>query len=236
MTTLPRRALGRTGLEVTSLSYGAMELRGTPAGPEVSDEQAERVLNATLDAGINFIDTAPDYGRSEELIGASIAHRRGDYFLASKCGCVPGAGMGSEHVHTAENIRAGVEQSLRRMRTDYLDLVQFHRSLTRREFEEHGALGELQRMQQEGKVRFIGVSGTLPNLDEQIDMGVFDAFQIPYSALQREHEEVIARAAAAGAGIIIRGGAARGTPADWEGRSYYMLPGRIPRDRWEQAR
>src|SRR2546427_9472328 len=69
MTTLPRRALGRTGLEVTSLSYGAMELRGTPAGPEVSDEQAERVLNATLDAGINFIDTAPDYGRSEERIG-----------------------------------------------------------------------------------------------------------------------------------------------------------------------
>src|SRR5262249_53480748 len=84
--------------------------------------------------------------------------------------------------------------------------------------------------------RFVGVSGTLPNLDEQIDMGVFDAFQIPYSALQREHEEVIARASAAGAGIIIRGGAARGTPADWGGRSYYMLPGSIPRDRWEQAR
>jgi len=105
MTTLPRRALGRTGLEVTSLSYGAMELRGTPAGPEVSDEQAERVLNATLDAGINFIDTAPDYGRSEERIGASIARRRAEYFLASKCGCVPGVGMSGEHVHTAENIR-----------------------------------------------------------------------------------------------------------------------------------
>src|SRR2546426_12337734 len=134
MTTWPRRALGRTGLEVTSLSYGAMELRGTPASPEVSDEQAARVLNATLDAGINFIDTAPDYGRSEERIGASISHRRAEYFLASKCGCVPGTGMGSEHLHTAENIRAGVEQSLRRMRTDYLDLVQFHRSLTRREF------------------------------------------------------------------------------------------------------
>src|SRR5438034_2374575 len=116
MTTLPRRALGRTGLEVTSLSYGAMELRGTPAGPEVSDEQAERVLNATLDAGINFIDTAPDYGRSEERIGASIARRRAEYFLASKCGCVPGVGMSGEHVHTAENIRAGVEQSLRRDR------------------------------------------------------------------------------------------------------------------------
>src|SRR5712691_9006204 len=108
------------------------------------------------------------------------------------------------------------------MRTDYPDLVQFHRSLTRREFEEHGALAELQRMQQEGKVRFIGVSGTLPNLSAQIAMGVFDAFQIPYSALQREHEDVIARASDAGAGIIIRGGVARGMPSDWERRVNYM--------------
>ena len=236
MTDLPRRTLGRTGLEVTTLGYGAMELRGAPAGPTIADEQAEQVLNAVLDAGINFIDTSPDYGRSEELIGRCIAHRRSEYFLASKCGCVPGAGMGAEHIHTAENVRAAVEQSLERMQTEYLDLVQFHRSLTRQEFEEHGALAALLDLQREGKVRFIGVSGTLPNLDEQIDMGVFDAFQIPYSALQREHEAVIARAAAAGAGIIIRGGAARGAPTDWERRTYYMLPGSIPRDRWEQAR
>src|SRR5438128_3879509 len=232
MTALPRRVLGRTGLEVTILGYGAMELRGAPTGPEISDDQAARVLHAVLDAGINFIDTSPDYGRSEELIGASIAHRRGDYFLASKCGCVPGAGMGSEHVHTAEHIRAGVEQSLRRMRTDYLDLVQFHRSLTRREVEEHGALADLQRMQHEGKVRFIGVSGTLPNLSAQIAMGVFDAFQIPYSALQREHEEVIARASAAGAGIIIRGGVARGAPTDWQNRRYYMVTSDDLQHRW----
>jgi len=66
-------------------------------------------------------------------------------------------------------------------------------------------------------------------------MGVFDAFQIPYSALQREHEAVIARASAAGAGIIIRGGVARGAPADWR-RTYYMLPGTALRDRWQNAR
>jgi aryl-alcohol dehydrogenase-like predicted oxidoreductase len=235
MNGLPTRTLGRTGLDVTTLGYGAMELRGAPAGPEVSDEQAERVLNAVLDAGINFIDTSPDYGASEELIGRFIAGRRGEYILASKCGCVPGGGMGREHVHTAENIRAGVEQSLRRMRTDYLDLVQFHRSLTPDEFREHGALQELQKLQQEGKVRFIGVSGTLPNLDAQVGMGVFDAFQIPYSALQREHEDVIARASAAGAGIIIRGGVARGAPTDWESRRYYMLSTEAMRGRWEQA-
>lgn len=236
MPALPTRTLGRTGFVATILGYGAMELRGAPAGPDITDEQAEQVLNAVLDAGINLIDTSPDYGLIEERIGRFIPHRRSEYFLASKCGCVPGAGMGGEHIHTAANVRAGVEQSLRRMKTDYLDLVQFHRSLTREEYERDGALQELIALQRQGKVRFIGVSGTLPHLSEQIAMGVFDAFQIPYSAIQREHEDVIAQASAAGAGIIIRGGAARGLPEDWERRNYYMLPGTTGRDRWEQAK
>jgi aryl-alcohol dehydrogenase-like predicted oxidoreductase len=232
---LPKRTLGRTGLQVTALGYGAMELRGAPGGPEVSDDAAEKVLNAVLDAGINFIDTSIDYGRSEELIGRFIAHRRSEYFLASKCGCVPGAPQGSDHVHTADNIKAGVEQSLPRMKTDYLDLVQFHRSLTRRAFEEHGALEAALALKEEDKVRLLGVSGILPNLAEQIEMGVFDAFQIPYSALQREHEKIISRAGAAEAGIIIRGGVTRGAPGDWQ-RTYYMLPGSSLRERWEKAR
>jgi aryl-alcohol dehydrogenase-like predicted oxidoreductase len=235
MAGLPKRTLGRTGLEVTTLGFGAMELRGAPVGPVIADEQAEKVLNGVLDAGINFIDTSIDYGRSEELIGRFIAHRRSEYFLASKCGCVPGAAMGAEHIHTADNIRAGVENSLRRTKTDYLDLVQFHRSLTRHQFEEQGALEAALMLKKAGKVRLVGVSGTLPQLAEQIQMGVFDAFQIPYSALQREHEEIIARASAAGAGIIIRGGVARGAPTDWQ-RVYYMLPGSSMRERWERAR
>ncbi len=227
MSQLPRRTLGRTGQEVTTLGYGAMELRA------LEEDAAGKILNAVLDAGINFIDTSIDYGRSEELIGKLIPHRRAEYFLATKCGCVPG---GREHVHTAANIRAGVENSLRLMKTDQLDLVQFHRSLTRAEFEEQGALAELQTLQREGKVRFIGVSGTLPNLEEQVAMGVFDAFQIPYSALQLEHEAAIASASAAGAGIIIRGGVARGAPTDWDQRTYYMVPSETLRDRWEEAR
>jgi aryl-alcohol dehydrogenase-like predicted oxidoreductase len=234
MTDLPTRPLGRTGFNVTTLGFGAMELRGAPRGPELSDEEAERVLNGVLDAGINFIDTSIDYGRSEERIGRFIAHRRSEYFLASKCGCVVGGAQG-EHVHTAENIRHGVENSLRLLKTDHLDLVQFHRSLTREEFEKDGALQEALKLKSEGKVRFLGVSGTLPNLVEQIEMGVFDAFQIPYSALQREHEDVIAKASAAGAAAIIRGGVARGAPTDWQ-RTNYMVPGSTMQDRWEQAR
>jgi aryl-alcohol dehydrogenase-like predicted oxidoreductase len=230
---LPRRRLGGTGLDVTTLGFGAMELRGQPRGPQISDEDAERVLNAVLDAGINFIDTSIDYGRSEELIGRFIAHRRSEYFLASKCGCVPGAA--SEHRHTAANIRGGVENSLRLLKTDHLDLVQFHRSLTRDEFEAEGALQEAFVLRREGKVRFVGVSGTLPNLNEQIEMGVFDAFQIPYSALQRDHEDAIARASAAGAGIIIRGGVARGAPTAWKQRHYYMVSANDLQRRWDDA-
>jgi aryl-alcohol dehydrogenase-like predicted oxidoreductase len=234
MADIPTKKLGRTGVEVTTLGFGAMELRGAPRGPEVSEAEAERILNAVLDAGINFIDTSIDYGRSEELIGKYISGRRDEYFLASKCGCVPGGRQG-DHVHTAENIRRGVENSLRLLQTDHLDLVQFHRSLTKDEFEEEGALQEAMKLRDEGKVRFLGVSGTLPNLVEQIEMGVFDAFQIPYSALQREHEDVIGQAAAAGAGTIIRGGVARGAPTDWN-RVYYMVPATTMKDRWEQAK
>ena len=94
MTDMSRRTLGRTGFEVTTLGFGAMELRGAPNGPAISDDDAGRLLNAVLDEGINFIDTSIDYGRSEELIGKYIAHRRDEYVLASKCGCVPGAPHG----------------------------------------------------------------------------------------------------------------------------------------------
>jgi aryl-alcohol dehydrogenase-like predicted oxidoreductase len=228
-------------MEITALGFGAMELRGAPRGPEISDETADRVLNAVLDAGINYIDTSPDYGRSEEHIGRAIAHRRGEYFLASKCGCIVGtppatpANQPNPHIFTAENVRAGIEQSLRRMKTDYLDLVQFHGSPSREQLEKDGGLEAALQCQREGKVRFVGMSGTLPNLPEQVAMGVFDAFQIPYSALQRDHEDAIATASAAGAGIIIRGGVARGAPTDWDRRQNYMVPGNVAKDRWEQA-
>jgi aryl-alcohol dehydrogenase-like predicted oxidoreductase len=233
MPDLPKRTLGRIGIEVTTLGYGAMELRGGPNGPTITDDEADKVLNAVLDAGVNFIDTSIDYGRSEELIGKYISGRRDEYFLASKCGCVLGGG---DHIHTAKNIRDGVENSLKRMNTDHLDLVQFHRSLTQKEFEEQGALQELQKLQSEGKVRFLGVSGTLPNLFEQIDMGVFDAFQIPWSAVQRDHEKAIEAASKTGAGIIIRGGVARGAPDDWQGRRYYMVPSNTMQKRWDDAK
>lgn len=232
MAELPKRTLGRTGLQVTTLGYGAMELRAGPGtagrGREVAEEDAARILNAVLDSGINYIDTSIDYGVSEERIGKYISQRRDEFFLASKCGClvegtpVPenagGGGRGGfPHVFTAENVIAGVNQSLRRMNTDHLDVVQFHASPSPMQLEEQGGLEALQELQQQGKVRFIGMSGTMPNLKDQIALGVFDVFQIPYSALERQHEHLMHEASQGGAGIVVRGGAAKGGPGKEEG-------------------
>jgi len=217
MSDLPTSVLGRTGATVTKLAYGAMELRGRVpgrGGRDVSPDEAKAILNGVLDAGITLIDTSPDYGASEELIGEFISERRSEFFLSSKCGCPinPPAGERPPHVFTRANVRAGVEQSLRRMKTDHIDLVQFHISPSRAELEKEDSVAELVALQAEGKIRFIGMSGTLPNLTDHIAMGVFDAFQIPYSALEREHEAPIHEAAKAGSGTIIRGGVARGVP------------------------
>jgi aryl-alcohol dehydrogenase-like predicted oxidoreductase len=195
-----------------------MELRGTPRGRDVTDKQAETILHAVLDAGINYIDTSIDYGVSEERIGRYIGDRRSEYYLASKCGCLVGAapaprGERSPHVFTRDNILRGVEQSLTRMRTDHLDVVQFHISPSRQTLQEQGALDTVLELKRAGTVRFIGMSGTIPHLADHIAMGVFDVFQIPYSAVEREHEALITAAATAGAGTVIRGGAAKGAPA-----------------------
>jgi aryl-alcohol dehydrogenase-like predicted oxidoreductase len=232
--TLPTATLGRTGVTVSKLGYGAMELRSRRLDPAAVDQ----LLNTVLDSGINMIDTSPDYGASEEHIGRAISHRRDEYFLASKCGCPVGETVGEAgpagrgHVFSRENVRAGVEQSLTRMRTDHLDLVQFHMSPSPATLVENDAVSELIALRDEGKIRFMGISGTLPYLPEQIDLGVFDAFQIPYSAVEREHEDSITAAAEAGAGTIIRGGVARGMPeppANYPERYQQMIRNRNER-------
>jgi aryl-alcohol dehydrogenase-like predicted oxidoreductase len=239
---IPTRTLGRTGEDVTILGFGAMELRGQPRGPAISDEDAGRLLNSVLDLGINLIDTSIDYGRSEELIGQYIVNRRSEYFLASKCGCLigePPAGALPPYPHDyrPENLRAGIEQSLARLKTDHLDLLQVHISPSKAQMEADGTIETMQALQEEGKVRFLGMSGTLPHLPEQIEMGVFDVFQIPYSALQREHETLIDDAVEAGAGTLIRGGAARGAPAEdkgWSTSPIGLAEGEGQR-RWEDS-
>ena len=199
---LPTAILGRTNLNVTRLGWGAAPRRVW------TEERAESMFNEVLDAGINYVDTANDYERSEEFIGKLISHRRDEFYLASKCGCIPGGGS---HVFTTENAFRGLHESLSRLKTDYLDLMQLHNP-TASECESGGLVEALTKMRDEGKVRWIGVSTTLPDLPTFLEWGVFDVFQIPYSALQREHEEWINRVAKAGVGTVIRGGVALGEP------------------------
>ncbi|HEX4244690.1 MAG TPA: aldo/keto reductase, partial [Acidimicrobiales bacterium] len=94
------------------------------------------------------------------------------------------------------------------------DLLQVHMSPSRSQMEADHTIETMQSLRDGGKVRFLGMSGILPNLPDHLAMGVFDVFQIPYSAVQREHEDLISAAAAAGAGTLIRGGAARGGPSE----------------------
>ncbi|MEZ4334388.1 MAG: aldo/keto reductase [Myxococcota bacterium] len=242
MAVLATSVLGRTGYAATRLGFGAMEIGGI-AGP-LPEARLERLLHGVLDAGINLIDTAPDYQASEEVIGRVLAGRRDEYFLASKCGCLVGRtptlrGGRLEHDFSPENVRAGVEQSLRRLRTDRLDLVQVHSSPSRAVLEENGTIEAMQALRREGKVRFLGMSSVLPDLRDHLAMGVFDVFQIPYSALQPEHEAMIHDAARAGAGTIVRGGVARGAPDVDPERSgmqaFWQDFVRLRRDLWTRA-
>ena len=216
---MEQRMLGNTGLRATVLGYGAMELRDPQL---VSDSQAEHLLGAVLDAGINVVDTSPDYGVSEDRIGACISHRRSEYILATKCGCnvdAHGRGGDPRHLWTRERLLANIEQSLRRLRTDHVDIWQLHNAPVE-DVDRAGLLEVMREVQAVGKVRHVSISSTRPNIDTYLARRAFATYQIPYSALQREHEVVIGEAAAAGAGVIIRGGVAKGEAANladrWE--------------------
>lgn len=226
---LEKRTLGRTGLEVTTLGYGAMEVRGSRiwGGRPVTEEQADTILNTVLDSGINFIDTSNDYGRSEEFIGKFLNTRRDEYILATKCGCTvvnkDEHTDDTPHVWTRENMFRGLHESLERMKTDYVDIMQLHNPSVE-QAQDGDLVSALIEMKQQGKVRWIGCSSTLPHIGTYIEADLFDVYQIPYSGLERLHETVITQAATAGAGIIDRGGVARGEPGEGLGNT----------DRWQK--
>ena len=211
-----KKELGRTGLQVTQLGYGSMGLRGprTWGVRDVSDSEADVFLNAVLDAGINFIDTAPDYGVSEERIGQFIASRRSEYILATKCGCdyqQHDDHLEVIHTWTRDVLLRNLETSLERMQTDCIDLMQFHGG-DAETIKCAGLVETLLEFKAQGLIRFIGSSNSIPNLQGMIELDVFDTFQIPYSCLAPSHHDLITAAADTGAGIIIRGGIAHGGP------------------------
>ena len=231
---MQKRTLGKTGLEVTVLGYGAMGLCGSrrPIFGPVTDDQAEGILNAVLDAEINYIDTSFDYGMSEEYIGRFASHRRDEYYLATKCGChVVDKGDQDEvsHVWTRENLMHNIEVSLKRLRTDHVDVWQYHGDHSPEKIQAEDLMRVMADVQKQGKVRFLGASTGLPHVITYADWKVFDVFQLPYSALHRKEENSITYAAKLDAGTVIRGGVNRGEPqGELSIRKYWPL--------WEQAK
>ncbi|GIP34432.1 aldo/keto reductase [Paenibacillus sp. J2TS4] len=153
---------GKTGYKVSSLGFGAMNLPGVPF------EQADKALNYALDHGINYIDTAAAYRNSEEIIGKSIAHRRQEYFLATKT-----------NKRDYDSARQEIEESLNKLQTNTIDLLQIHYVNYEHEFEkamsEDGAYRAAVEAREAGKIRFIGLTGHRPDLLTQwIESGCFD--------------------------------------------------------------
>jgi aryl-alcohol dehydrogenase-like predicted oxidoreductase len=194
---MERTTLGNTGLEVSRLGAGLAEV-----GSLADVTAAGQVLNAALDGGINFLDTAACYGRSEEWIGRTISHRRDEYILATKGG--HGIGEYRGEGWTAETIVGSIERSLIRTKAGHLDLVQLH-SCGLDILERGEVVHALLDAKQAGKTRYIGYSGDLKAALWIINSGLFDTLQITLNlADQWARWEVLPKAEAAGMGIIAK--------------------------------
>jgi aryl-alcohol dehydrogenase-like predicted oxidoreductase len=154
---MTHRALGRTGVKVSPLCLGAM-MFGAWGNPD--HDEGVRIIHRALDAGINFIDTADVYsrGESEEIVGTALAGRRDDVVLATKVHGMMGDDP-NQFGNSRRWIMREVEDSLRRLKTDYIDLYQIHRPEVDTDIDE--TLGALTDLVRQGKVRYIG-SSTFP--------------------------------------------------------------------------
>jgi len=211
---MEKRRLGRTGLMVTDIGFGALEI-GRPWGLKSEDdpglppslEEVSRLMNRVLDLGINFIDTAAAYEDSEERLGQVLAHRRDEYVLATKFGERFRTGEGSHYDFSAGAAARFLENSLRLLRTDRVDLWQIHcgpdeyATVTSDE-----TIGAMQKAKQEGKTRFLGVSpGSVEAATAAIESGVYDTLQLTYNVYDRLMEDtVLPKALAAGVGVIVK--------------------------------
>jgi methylglyoxal reductase len=192
------RPLGQSGITASAIAHGAWAIGGWMWGG-TDEEKSVRSIRASLDAGVNFIDTAPAYGLglSERIVGQAIQGRRDKVIVATKCGLVWHTNRGNffvsqngTRIHRylgAPSIRHEVEQSLRRLHTDYIDLYQTHWQDDTTPIAE--TMGTLLELKQQGKIRAIGVSNcTVEQLREYQAVGTVDTAQERYNMLDRALE------------------------------------------------
>jgi aryl-alcohol dehydrogenase-like predicted oxidoreductase len=221
------RRLGRTGLKVSEIGLGTVELGleyGIAAGGTLrkpSRTEAAQVLNQALDSGINFVDTARAYGDSEEIIGLALKSRRQEYILASKVVCTgyENEGNGSLKGH----VTSSIHQSLRALQTDVIDLMQLH-SVSADEIRRGELANILQELQKAGSIRFLGATtygeeAALAALED----GRYDCIQIAYNVLDREPEtSVLLLAQSKDVGVVVRSVLLKGALT---GRYHYLPAG-----------
>ncbi|KAA3616228.1 MAG: aldo/keto reductase [Calditrichaeota bacterium] len=158
-------------------------------GPQ-DDNDSIRAIKSSIDAGINWIDTAPVYGfgHSEEIVGKSISGHRNEVFVATKCGLVWNEQKKVVKTLKAGSIRSEIEASLRRLNTDYIDLYQHHWMDDNTSINE--SWGELVKLRDEGLVRYIGVCNyDVRNLEKCAKLAGIDSLQPPYSLIDRSIEK-----------------------------------------------
>lgn len=167
---MEKRKFGKTELEVSVLGFGGAEIGYDNS---MTQERADELLNSALDAGLNVIDTAAAYLQSEKLIGAAVGKRRKEFCLFSKCGALAGSTCFD---WSKKGILETVENSLRDLKTDYLDIAQLH-SCNKEILRRGEAIEGLQRAQEKGYTRYIGYSGDNEDAKYAIELDVFDSLQ-----------------------------------------------------------
>jgi len=188
---MEKRILGRTGWSVSAISFGAIKI------PRISLKECEILLHRALDSAINFVDTADCYGDSEEKIGQVLKKRRKEFYLSTKVDERDGPG-----------VRAKLDRCLRRLRTEWIDLLFFH-DVRGGEYErifKSGGLEELRKAQKKGEIIHIGISihNNLSMMREAIESGVFSVLMAAYSALDEDRltADLLPLAASKGVGVV----------------------------------
>ena len=179
---MEKRQLGKTDMNVSVLGFGGAEIGYEGATAETVAE----LLNSALDAGLNLVDTAECYESSEELIGQTVSHRRDEFYLFTKVGHP--RGVGSEDWSPA-SILESIERSLRRLKTDRLDLVQLH-SCSEAVLKKGDVVAALRTARERGYTRYIGFSGDSTAAKFAVESGAFDTLQTSISIADQEPIEL----------------------------------------------
>jgi aryl-alcohol dehydrogenase-like predicted oxidoreductase len=196
MTNIPRRDFGATGLSVSALGLGG----GQMGGGQLDDRAVDRLLGLALDLGVNLVDTARGYGRSEARLGRFLAGRRPALIVSTKVGY----GVPGQPDWTYGAVATGVDDALRILSTDYIDIVHLH-SCSLEILQRGEVITALEDARQAGKLRVAAYSGENEALDFAVATGRFQAVQTSLNlADQRGLDRVVPAAQAAGLGVIAK--------------------------------